>query len=169
MKPLLLVDGYNIIGAWHEAKVKGYSLDESRDRLFHLLEDYAGYTGEEVIVVFDGHHTHSKTRTQHSYQNATIVFTKQGETADSFIERQVALAPRYRQVRVATNDSSEQSQIFSGGATRLTAGELLLTLNETRTKERTKRENEMLLQRNPLARHLTREQCDILESMRRGK
>ena len=55
MKPLLYVDGYNIIGAWPKANHEQWPLDECRDRLIHLLQDYAGYTGQEVCVVFDGY------------------------------------------------------------------------------------------------------------------
>ena len=55
MKPLLIVDGYNVIGAWKDAEKHGWSLDECRDRLIHLLQDYAGYTGQEVLLVFDGY------------------------------------------------------------------------------------------------------------------
>ena len=51
MKPLLLVDGYNVIGAWNVPKQEGLSIDEARERLVHLIADYAGYSGEEVIVV----------------------------------------------------------------------------------------------------------------------
>ncbi len=169
MKPLLLVDGYNVIGAWQEAKKQGYSLDESRDRLFHLLQDYAGFTGEEVILVFDGHHSDRKLRSEDKHRHATMVFTKQGETADSYIERQVHLAPKYRLVRVATSDALEQSQVLASGATRLTAGELISALNQERAREREKRETALLNQRNPLSQHLTLQQWETLEKIRRGK
>lgn len=169
MKPLLLVDGYNIIGAWREAKLNNYSLDESRDRLFHLLQDYAGFTGEEVVLVFDGHHSERKQRSTENYQDASLVFTKQGETADSYIERSVSSAPKYRIIRVATNDGLEQSQILSSGATRLTANELIRELTTLRRCEEDKRITQKSLQRNPLANHLTVEQWDVFEKMRRGK
>ena len=169
MKPLLLVDGYNIIGAWREAKKAAYSIDESRDRLFALLQDYAGYTGEEVVLVFDGHHSARKTRSVDKLKHASVVFTKQGETADSYIERQVHLAPKYRLVRVATNDGLEQSQILGNGATRMTANELIIALNDLRSKEREKRETALLTQRNPLSAHLTHEQLETLEQLRRSK
>ena len=169
MKPLLLVDGYNIIGAWREAKKAAYSIEESRDRLFDLLQDYAGYTDEEIILVFDGHHSDRKMRSENKQKHATVVFTKQGETADSYIERQVHLAPKYRAVRVATNDALEQSQILASGAIRVTASELIISLNEVRTREAEKRETALLTQRNPLSRHLTKEQRDIFERLRRGQ
>ena len=52
MKPLLLVDGYNVIGAWDVPRKEHLTIEESRDRLIHLIADYAGFSGEEVIVVF---------------------------------------------------------------------------------------------------------------------
>ena len=125
MKPLLIVDGYNVIGAWTDAMRQDWSLDASRDQLAHLLQDYAGYSGEEVVLVFDGYQSDRMTTTEEQAGPILTVFTKHGETADSYIERYVAQVPRYRQVRVATSDGLEQSQVLSTGAVRLTSRELL--------------------------------------------
>ncbi|MCL2866629.1 MAG: NYN domain-containing protein [Clostridia bacterium] len=168
MKPLLLVDGYNVIGAWPEAREKGYALDESRDRLFHLLQDYAGYSGEEVVLVFDGHKSERRTRHVDGHPGASVVYTRQGETADSYIERQVYLCPKYRQVRVATNDALEQSQSLAKGATRVTAGELLRSLKEIRQGESRRYVQAGMAKKNPIASRLTAQQRDILERLRRG-
>ncbi len=65
MKPLLLVDGYNVIGAWNVPREEHLTIEQARERLVHLIADYAGYSGEEVIVVFDGHYTDRPTRSQH--------------------------------------------------------------------------------------------------------
>ena len=73
MKPILFVDGYNVIGAWPEAEREGWLLDESRDRLIHLLEDYAGYSGQEVVLVFDGHHSERPTTSTESRATLTII------------------------------------------------------------------------------------------------
>ena len=64
MKPLLLVDGYNVIGAWSVPKAERLSIEEARDRLVHMIADYAGFSGEEVVVVFDGHYTDRTTRSR---------------------------------------------------------------------------------------------------------
>ena len=64
MKPLLLVDGYNVIGAWSVPREEHLSIEQARERLVHLIADYAGYSGEEVIVVFDGHYTDRPTRSR---------------------------------------------------------------------------------------------------------
>ena len=62
MKPLLLVDGYNVIGAWNVPREEHLTIEQARERLVHLIADYAGYSGEEVVVVFDGHYTDRPTR-----------------------------------------------------------------------------------------------------------
>lgn len=93
MKPLLIVDGYNVIGAWSEAEKKGWSLDESRDRLMRQLEDYAGFSGEEILLVFDGYQSERTTTTEEKHGDLTLIFTRHGETADSYIERAAAQTP----------------------------------------------------------------------------
>lgn len=168
MKPLLLVDGYNIIGAWPEAYRQKWPVDECRDRLLRQIEDYAGATGEEVILVFDGYQSARRQRSEEKLSHATVVFTKQGETADQYIERQVALCPRYRPVRVATSDGLEQSQVLKGGAVRVSARELLMELNEHKRRQRERQSRQAVFKRNPLSSHLTREQVEKLERMRRG-
>ncbi len=132
MKPLLIVDGYNVIGAWPEAERRRWTIEESRDHLLHILQDYGGYTGEDIVLVFDGYMSDRKTRSVECLGPVTVVFTRHAETADSYIERLVAETPRYRTVRVATSDGLEQSQVLATGATRLTARELLRELLETR-------------------------------------
>ena len=124
MRPLLIVDGYNVIGAWREAEKERWSIDECRDRLLRLLEDYSGYSGEDVVLVFDGYQSDRKTRTEEQFGNLTLVYTRHGETADSYIERLVAQTPKYRAVRVATSDGLEQMIILGHGAVRVPAAEL---------------------------------------------
>ena len=133
MKPLLYVDGYNVIGAWAEAQKQGWPLDECRDHLAHLLEDYAGYTGQEVWLVFDGHKADRPVRTLERRAGLTLVYTKHGETADQFIEHMCQNLPRYREARVATSDSTEQTLILGRGATRLSAREFLCELRSERS------------------------------------
>lgn len=124
MKPLLLVDGYNVIGAWSEAQRAGWPLDECRDRLVSRLEDYAGYTGQEVWAVFDGYRAQRPLHTVDRRAGVTVVFTRQGETADRFIERMCHIHGRLREVRVASSDGVEQTIALGRGATRLSAREL---------------------------------------------
>ncbi|MDD3411504.1 MAG: NYN domain-containing protein, partial [Eubacteriales bacterium] len=101
MKPILFVDGYNVIGAWPQAQREGWPLEEARDRLTHLLEDYAGYTGQEIKLVFDGHHSDRLLRSVDEKSGLTVIYTKHGETADQYIERSCGQLPVYREARVA--------------------------------------------------------------------
>ena len=112
MKPLLYVDGYNVIGAWPQAQRENWPLDVCRDRLIHLLEDYAGYSGQEVWLVFDGYRTDRTLRTVDERDGLTVVYTRHGETADHYIERQCQEMPKYREARVATSDNVEQTVIL---------------------------------------------------------
>ena len=168
MKPLLIVDGYNVIGAWKEAEKRDWSLDESRDRLMHQLEDYSGYSGEEIVLVFDGYMSDRRVRTEEIRGNLTLVYTKHAETADSYIERLVATTPRYRAVRVATSDGLEQSQVLSTGAVRMTSRELLRELRQMRQQGISVQEARLYGQRSPLEARLPDETRAVLEAMRRG-
>ncbi len=169
MKPLLFVDGYNIIGAWPWAQRPEVALDEARDRLLHELEDYAGYTGQEVVLVFDGHKSDRMTRSRESRSVLTLVFTKHGETADQYIERSCALLPPYREARVATSDQLEQITAMGRGATRLSARELLAELRDTRARGRDKHRETAAADRTPLMAGQSEEVLGALERLRRQK
>lgn len=123
---LLIVDGYNMIGAWPEliAFKKKDNMEEARETLLHLLSDYAKYKGIEIIVVFDAQFVPGLSQVYDKYQ-LQVVFTAGDETADSYIE---SLAYErldvLTQVTVATSDLAEQWQVFSAGALRKSAREL---------------------------------------------
>ncbi|MCL5059004.1 MAG: NYN domain-containing protein [Actinobacteria bacterium] len=128
MKEYLVVDGYNIIFSWPDfEKMKKNNLDHARARLLDILVNYAAISGESVLVVFDAHLV--RNNTEHSEvagKNVEVIFTQEGETADSVIERLVGdLSGRGNNVYVATSDGAEQSLIFGLGAYRLTPRELL--------------------------------------------
>ena len=168
MKPLLIVDGYNVIGAWRDAEKFQWSLDECRDRLMHQLEDYSGYAGEEVVLVFDGYQSDRKVRTEEPHGSLTLVFTCHGETADAYIERLVAQTPKYRSVRVATSDGLEQSQVLATGATRMTSRELLRELRQQRTQGLEAHQHQNVGRKQNLAGRLSADMLSVLEKLRRG-
>ncbi|NLI20745.1 MAG: NYN domain-containing protein [Clostridiales bacterium] len=168
MKPILFVDGYNIIGAWAEAEREGWPLDESRDRLTHLLQDYAGYSGQEVVLVFDGHHSERPIATVETGASLTVVYTRHGQTADQYIERACGALPVYREARVATSDHLEQTMILGRGATRLSARELWRELSQTRSHGRA-RHAAAPDGRTSLSSALSDEQRRQLEEIRRRK
>ena len=167
MKPLLLVDGYNVIGAWDVPRNEHLSIDEARERLVHLIADYAGYSGEEVIVVFDGHYTDRTVRSHQAMHGVEVIFTKHAESADNFIEAQCAAAPKWRHVRVATSDSTEQTVTMGRGAVRISSREFLLELTQTRVTGRVHMKEEKI-SRGDIFSRLPPHQREIFERMRRG-
>lgn len=128
---ILFVDGYNMIGAWpelHHLKQRD-ELGAARDLLLFELSNYRKYRDIQVIVVFDAQFVPGITSSYDEYE-CTVVFTAEGETADSYIEREV---PRYinplTRVVVATSDAAEQWMIFQQGALRQSAKELLMEVD----------------------------------------
>ena len=167
MKPLLLVDGYNVIGAWDVPRAEHLSIDEARERLVHLVADYAGYSGEEVIVVFDGHYTDRTMRSHSTVHGVEVVFTKHAESADNYIEAVCAAAPKWRHVRVATSDSVEQTVALGRGAVRMSSREFLMQLTQTRSVGRVRMKEEKV-SRGDIFSRLPPHQREIFERMRRG-
>lgn len=118
----LLVDGYNIIFAWDELKSAAReSLDAARQLLMDLLSNYQGFQKCEVILVFDAYRVPRSVREEGRYHNIHVVFTKEAETADAYIERVTYELGKHRRVRVATSDYAEQLIILGHGALRLSA------------------------------------------------
>ena len=118
----LLVDGYNIIFAWDELKAAAQeSLDSARQLLMDLLSNYQAFQRCEVIVVFDAYRVPGARREEGRYHNIHVVFTKEAETADAYIERVTYELGKHHRVRVATSDYAEQLIILGHGALRLSA------------------------------------------------
>ena len=118
----LLVDGYNIIYAWEELKQAAqHSLDAARQLLMDLLSNYQGYKKCVVILVFDAYKVKGSTGAVQHYHNIHVVYTKEAETADTYIERATYEIGRHHRVRVATSDAAEQLIILGHGALRLSA------------------------------------------------
>ena len=120
----LLVDGYNIIFAWDELKkIAEDNLDAARAELIHRMCNYQGYNGDELILVFDAYRVKGKHRDVERYCNINIVYTKESETADSYIEKVSHELSKKHRVRVATSDGIEQMIILGNGAMRISASE----------------------------------------------
>jgi len=131
MMNVLIVDGYNIIGAWDELqKIKEKDLGQARDYLIELLADYQAYSGYHVIIVFDAYYVQGTESKQNRYK-LDIIYTRENETADECIERLVKIHKNVsNQVYVATSDFLEQRITFGRGALRKSARELLVELKE---------------------------------------
>ncbi len=122
LEEYLLVDGYNIIFAWDELKeLTKVSLDAARMRLQDILCNYQGYKKCHLIVVFDAYKVKGNPGSVETYHNISVVYTKEAETADMYIEKTTKQIAKKHRVRVATSDGMEQMIILGHGATRLSA------------------------------------------------
>ena len=168
MKTILVVDGYNIIGAWPDLRVlRDQDLSAARDRLIEMMAEFQGFSGHQVIIVFDAYFVQG---TEKKFRNSKVdvIFTKENETADECIERLASkLIKINTRVYVATSDYTEQRTIFAQGAYRKSARELLQDM-EFVEKEIEKKvvqtKDEQPVSRIPL----TREVAEIFEKWRRG-
>ena len=135
----LFVDGYNIIFAWDELKsLAQASIDAARDRLTEILCNYQAYRGMTLILVFDGYRVKGNPGESYKYHTLDVVFTKEGENADQYIERTVSRIGKKYDVTVATSDNLEQLSIFSHGARRMSAAELYREIESMSAELRSK-------------------------------
>lgn len=124
-KEILVVDGYNIINSWDRLKeVAVVDFEQARLELLEILSEYHHYSGIKTIVVFDAHLVKGSIRKEEEYKGITVVYTKENELADHYIEKMLDELGRIKRIRVATSDRTEQEIILSRGGTRLSAREL---------------------------------------------
>jgi uncharacterized protein len=173
MKEVLIVDGYNIIGAWSTlVELKKENLELARDRLIEILKEYKAYTGREVIVVFDAHLTGSRS-TSEKIGGVRVMYTKQQETADEMIERLVYEAEKKKaRIYVATSDFTEQQVTFGGGALRISAQELQLLVKEAEKAIREKireKTGKLSNKRTTVSDALDPKIAEVFEKWRREK
>ena len=120
----VLVDGYNIIHAWdHLRELVAEHMEVARNLLINTLCNYQGYRKCELILVFDAYKIKGHQREVEKFNNITIVYTKEAETADMYIERASYQLAKNNRVRVVTSDGMEQLIILGNGAIRVTARE----------------------------------------------
>jgi predicted RNA-binding protein with PIN domain len=165
----LIVDGYNIIGAWPDLRDTAQrDLEEARDRLIEILADYQGFSGQQVILVFDAYKVPGLGVKMNQHR-LDIRYTKEKETADECIERLVTqLMQRRRRIQVATSDNVEQWVIFGRGALRLSARELRTQVEETRTHVQKNIQTRRDLTRNTFDHRISGDLKEIFERWRRG-
>ncbi len=122
----LLVDGYNIIFAWQDLKeLAETNIEGARGKLLDVLCNYQGYRKMKLIVVFDAYKVQGNPGAVQQYHNISVVYTKEAETADSYIEQTVHKIGKLYDVTVATSDALEQLIIMGQGGTRMSAQGLL--------------------------------------------
>ena len=133
----LLVDGYNIIFAWPDLQeLSRLSLEDARKSLQDILSNYRGFRPCELILVFDAYKVAGNPGSTEEYHGIHIVYTKEAETADNYIEKTIRRIAREEdcRVRVATSDALEQVIILGGGALRISAKEFRAEVEDARVE-----------------------------------
>lgn len=167
---VLLVDGYNIIFAWEDLKeLAETNIAGARGKLMDVLCNFQGYRKNIVILVFDGYKVEGNPGEVLKYHNIYVVYTKEAETADQYIEKTVHDISKKYHVRVATSDAMEQMIIMGQGAHRISAKELqeeiIITNREMKDEhmEQTKKTSAYLFEGLP--EHL----ADFMDDVRMGR
>ena len=167
----MLVDGYNIIHAWDELRelMEDVSLESARVKLIDTLSNYKGVQKATIIVVFDAYLVKGNPGSVSKYHNIYVVYTKEAETADHYIERVVTSMPKHYRVRVATTDGLEQIIIMGQGAHRMSArglrDEIKATENQIRQQWHEKRQSS----KNYLIDNISDEMAQYMKEKRLGK
>ncbi len=166
----LLVDGYNIIFAWEELKkLAETDLGAARDKLMDILSNYQGYTKCTLILVFDAYKVPGNNREIFQYHNIHIVYTKEAETADQYIEKTAHQIGRTHQVTVATSDSLEQIIIRGQGCRLFSARELKEEIKRVASLIRSEYLNKRKDGKNYLFNYLDDDLADAMEDIRLGR
>ncbi|WP_044895178.1 NYN domain-containing protein [Bacillus alveayuensis] len=166
---ILIVDGYNIIGAWPELReLKEHDLASARDLLIAKMAEYQAFTGYKVIIVFDAHLVQGIEKKYKDHQ-VEVIFTRENETADERIEKLAKSLNNIRtQIYVATSDYTEQWAIFGQGALRKSARELLIEMQSI--EKSIERKVKKIQEKKPLSKiPLSDEVARIFEKWRRGE
>ena len=170
LKTFLIVDGYNIIHAWPELEdLTNVSLESARIKLMDILCNYQGVSGETVILVFDGYLVKGSLGSVMEYNNIFVVYAKEAETADHYIEKTVFNIPKEYRVKVATNDGLEQTIIMGKGAIRITAAELKQMIEHEEKNIRQNYTEKRPAKNNMLIDNVDQKTLEWLEMMRRKK
>lgn len=169
-KQYLLVDGYNIIFAWEELKeLAKMDMGAARGKLIDILANYQGYKKMTLILVFDAYKVEGNTGSIEKYHNIYVVYTKEAETADQYIEKTVHEIGKKYEVTVATSDATEQVIIMGQGAKRLSAAGLWEEITDAVREIRTEYIGKQQDQKQYLFENLSEELAEFMEDVRMGK
>ena len=169
-KEYLLVDGYNIIFAWEELnELAKASIDAARNKLMDILSNYQGFIGCTLILVFDAYKVKGNQGEVQKYHNIYVVYTKEAETADQYIEKTTHEIDRKYKVTVATSDALEQVIVMGQGAYRISARDFYEEVERTEKQIREINERERGEKRNYLLDYAKEEDAREMEKVRLGK
>ena len=166
----LLVDGYNIIFSWEELnELAKVNVESARTKLMDILSNYQGYKKMNLILVFDAYRVEGGQGSVQKYHNIYVVYTKEAETADQYIEKTVHAIGRKYNVTVATSDALEQVIILGQGGRRMSAHDLEEEITAMRREIREQYTEKRPEGKNYLFDHLNDEMSDLMEDVRLGK
>lgn len=169
-KEYLLVDGYNIIFAWEDLKeLAAVNIDGAREKLMDILCNYQGFKKSTLILVFDAYKVKGNPGSVETYHNIHVVYTKEAETADQYIEKTVHEIGRKYRVTVATSDQLEQVIILGQGGQRMSARELLEDVIEVSHQIRETARQKRSSDKNYLFDYLDKETAARMERIRLGE
>ena len=151
-------------------EISKVDLDGAREKLVHYIIEYAQYTGKKAIIVFDAYNVKNSKEKIEERKYITIVYTKEHQTADSYIEKYISSLSKYDDIEVATSDYAEQQIILGKGASRISARELKLYVDSAMVKIKEEQEKrQQKIQRNFLEERLDKDILSKLENIRRKR
>ena len=170
---IVFIDAYNVINSWPILKelIKGDDLENGRVKLIEKIENYSSFKNCKAYIVFDAHRVNNSEEKEEfvgKNKNVSVVYTKGGETADSYIERKVDELGRKYDVLVVTSDNLEQQTVFQRGANRMPSLEYYneVIQVENRIREKTKKNSN--LNRNLLGDNLDDNVAMLLDRLRKS-
>ncbi|MGL5352843.1 MAG: NYN domain-containing protein [Clostridium sp.] len=168
---VVFVDGYNVINSWPNLKIeKDHSLESARRKLVDILHNYGVFNDCKIIIVFDAYKVHRSLENKDNInKNITVIFTKDGETADAYIEKEVHSMGRRFEIYVVTSDSLEQQTIFQRGAVRVSSLEFYNEIKDSENIISHKTIANKDSAKNHLGDNIDNDIFIKLEAMRRSK
>ncbi|MBN2286406.1 MAG: NYN domain-containing protein [Tissierellales bacterium] len=168
-KEYLFVDGYNIINAWPDLKdLASFSIEVARQRLIDIMIEYQSYVGLNVIIVFDAYKVKGANQKKEKFGDLEVIYTKENETADTYIERRLDELGRYKKVTVASSDGMLQQMILSRGGLRISAREFYHLVSDT-VQEIKRKQEKMVSSGFRYAGTLDQKTIRKLNSLKRDK
>jgi uncharacterized protein len=167
----IFVDGYNVVNSWPNLKQKkDFSFEGARQTLIDKLHNYGVFKACKIVLVFDAHKViGSLEKKEEINQNISVVFTKDGETADGYIEKRVNELGRKHEIVVVTSDNLEQQTVFQRGAVRMSSLEFYNEVLNVEKSIKIRNDKNKSAQKNSISDNIDDKIAKILEEIRRSK
>lgn len=167
----IFVDGYNVVNSWPNLKrKKDFSFEGARQTLIDRLHNYGVFKACKIVIVFDAYKVIGSIEKEEVVnQNIAVIFTKDGETADSYIEKKVNALGRKHEIVVVTSDNLEQQTVFQRGAVRMSSVEFYNEVLSVEKSINLKNDKNKSAQKNSISDNIDEKTAKILEEIRRSK